>query len=149
MTVKEAAYDGNRLMVSVIYTSEQELSSDRSEFGEISINGQPVIAAGGRTGQNDIDANTTIEHHQLTFANPNEYGDEIEVTVHGENLFGYEGEWKVSFSLEKVEGEVSEFTPSVNASTSDEVITIAAEKVTISPLATTINLSVDYPIEFK
>ena len=149
MTVKEAAYDGSRLMVSVIYTGDQEFSKEWTGFGEITINGQPVKRVGGQTGQDDIDAKTIIEHHQLTLANAVEYGDKIEVAVNGENLFGYEGEWKVAFPLEKVAGEVFEFLPGVRATSSDEVITITTEKVTFSPLATTINVNVDYPVELN
>ena len=149
MTVKEAAYDGSRLMVSVIYTGDQEFSKEWTGFGEITINGQPVKRVGGQTGQDEIDSKTIIEHHQLTFANSDEYGDKIEVAVNGENLFGYEGEWKVAFPLEKVAGEVFEYLLGVSATSSDEVITITTEKVTFSPLATTINVNVDYPVELN
>ena len=45
----------------------------------------------GSTGQDYINSKTIIEHHQFTFANDDEYGDEIEITVQGEDLFGYEG----------------------------------------------------------
>ena len=149
MTVKDAAYDGNRLMVSVAYTGEKELSwGDRDVgFSDLTINGQPVKVASGSGGQDDINSKTIIEHHSLTFANYDEYGDKIEVAVHGKDLFGYEGEWEVVFPLEKVEGEISEFSPQVSATTLDEVYTITAERVAFTPLATRIDLKVDYPIE--
>lgn len=149
MTVKEAAYDGTRLMVSVVYTGDKVLSLQEGSVGisSLTINGQPVKVSNGGKGQDDIKPNTIIEHHALTFANYDEYGDKIEVAVHGENLFGYEGEWEVAFPLEKVAGEIYEFSPQVSAQTLDEVYTITAEKVTFTPLATRIDLSVDYPIE--
>lgn len=151
MTVKEAAYDGNRLMVSLVYTGEKALAwGEGGSFSSLTINGQPVKqAVSGGGGQDDINPNTIIEHHELTFANYDEYGDKIEVAVHGENLFGFEGEWEVSFPLEKVAGEISEFSPQVSAQTLDEVYTITAEKVTFTPLATRIDLSVDYPVEMN
>lgn len=150
MTVKEAAYDGNRLMVSVVYTADKEIDiSGVNGFGDITINGQQVVQVGGQTGQDDVDANTVIEHHQVTFANYEAYGDEIEVTVHGEDLFGYEEELEVTFPLKKVAGDSTVVTPNVSATTADELYTVTAEKVTFSPLATRIDVSVDYPVEMN
>lgn len=145
MVVKEAAYDGARLMVSVVYTGKQDFSLDG--FSYITINGQPIKRANGRTVQDDIDTNTIIEHHELTFANYDEYGDKIDVAVHGENLFGYEADLEVTFPLEKIAGEISAFTPQISAKTSDEIYTVTAEKVIFTPLATRIDLTIDYPIE--
>lgn len=149
MTVKEAAYDGSRLIVTVVYTGEKELSMEEEivGFNYITINGQPVKPAIGSTGQDDINSKTIIEHHQFTFSNYNEYGDKIEVAVHGEDLFGYEGKLKVSFPLEKIKGDVFEFYPEVTAKTVDEFYTLTAEKVTFSPLSTRIDLTIDYPAE--
>lgn len=151
MSVKEAAYDGTHLMVSVVYTGEKVLSLQEEKVGysSLTINGQPVKVSNGGKGQDDINPNTIIEHHELTFANYDEYGDKIEVAVYGENLFGFEGEWEVTFPLEKVAGEISEFSPQVSAQTLDEVYTITAEKVTFTPLATRIDLSIDYPVEMN
>lgn len=103
MTVKEAAYDGGRLIVTVVYTGVKDLSleEEKAGFNYITINGQPVKPAMGSTGQDDINSKTIIEHHQFTLSNYNEYGDKIEIAVHGEDLFGYEGKWKVAFPLEK------------------------------------------------
>ncbi|MEE6450214.1 DUF4179 domain-containing protein [Gottfriedia acidiceleris] len=97
MTVKEAAYDGSRLIVTVVYTGEKELSMKEEivGFNYITINGQPVKPAMGSTGQDDLNSKTIIEHHQYTFSNYNEYGDKIEIAVHGEDLFGYKGKLKV------------------------------------------------------
>lgn len=148
MTVKEAAFDGNRLMVSVVYTADGEIDiSGMNGFGDITVNGQQVVQVGGQTGQDDINANTVIEHHQITFANYDAYGDKIEVTVAGEDLFGYEGELEVTFPLKKVAGDITEVTPKVSAKTADGIYTVTAEKVTFSPLATRIDVSVDYPVE--
>ncbi|MBG9452969.1 hypothetical protein ABE61_02450 [Lysinibacillus sphaericus] len=147
MTVKEAAYDGSRLIVTVVYTGEKELSMEEEivGFNYLTINGQPVKPAIGSTGQDDINSKTIIEHHQFTFSNYNEYGDEIEIAVHGEDLFGYEGKLKVSFPLKKIKGDVFEFYPEVSTKTVDEVYMLTAEKVTFSPLSTRIDLTIDYP----
>ncbi|WP_342430313.1 DUF4179 domain-containing protein [Neobacillus sp. FSL H8-0543] len=149
MTVKEAAYDGGRLIVTVVYTGVKDLSleEEKAGFNYITINGQPVKPAMGSTGQDDINSKTIIEHHQFTLSNYNEYGDKIEIAVHGEDLFGYEGKWKVAFPLEKIKGDISEFYPKVKAKTADDVYTITADKVTFSPLSTRIDLTMDYPAE--
>ncbi|MEQ6353827.1 DUF4179 domain-containing protein [Lysinibacillus sp. M3] len=149
MTVKEAAYDGSRLIVTVVYTGEKELSMEEEivGFNYITINGQPVKPAIGSTGQDDINSKTIIEHHQFTFSNYNEYGEEIEIAVHGEDLFGYEGKLKVSFPLKKIKGDVFEYYPEVTTKTVDEVYTLTADKVTFSPLSTRIDLTIDYPTE--
>jgi hypothetical protein len=113
MTVKEVAYDGNRLMVSVIHTGEKELSLEEETVGSnyLTINGQPIEPANGSTGQKLIDSKTIIEHYEYTFANYDEYGDKVEVAVNGIDLFGYEGKWTVAFPLEKVAGKISVFEP--------------------------------------
>ncbi|MCR8852527.1 DUF4179 domain-containing protein [Lysinibacillus fusiformis] len=149
MTVKEAAYDGSRLIVTLVYTGEKELSMKEEivGFNYITINGQPVKPLIGSTGQDDINSKTIIEHHQFTFSNYNEYGDKIEITVHGEDLFGYEGKLKVAFPLEKIKGDVFEFYPEITTETVDEVYTLTADKVTFSPLSTRIDLTIDYPTE--
>ena len=59
-----------------------------------------------QTGQDDINSKTIIEHHQFTFSNYDEYSDKIEIAVHGENLFGYEGKLKVAFPLKKIKGDI-------------------------------------------
>lgn len=149
MTVKEAVYDGGRLIVTVEYTGKKELSLKEETVGinYVTINGQPVKPAIASTGQDNINSNTIIEHHQFTLSNYNEYGDKIEVAVHGKDLFGYKGKWKVAFPLEKVNGKISEFYPEVKAETVDKVYALTAEKVTFSPLSTRIDLKIDYPAE--
>ncbi|GAB6452302.1 DUF4179 domain-containing protein [Bacillus luti] len=149
MTVKEAAYDGNRLIVTVVYTGQKELSmeEEKAGFSYITINGQEVKPASGSGGQDDVNSKTIIEHHQFTFSKYNEYGDNIEIEVHGEDLFGYEGKLKVAFPLEKIKGDVFEFYPEVTTQTVDEVYTLTADKVTFSPLSTRIDLTIDYPAE--
>lgn len=149
MTVKEAAYDGSRFIVTVVYTGQKELSmkEEKAGFSYITINGQPVKPAIGSTGQDDINSKTIIEHHQFTFSNYNDYGDNIEVAVHGEDLFGYKGNLKVAFPLKKIKGDVFEFYPKATIKTIDEVYTLTADKVTFSPLSTRIDLTIDYPTE--
>ena len=148
MTVKEAAYDGNRLTVSVVYTADDGLDiSGVDGFGDIFVNGEEIRAVNGSAGQDDIDANTVLEHHQLTFTDIDAYGDEIEVTVQAKSMMGYEGELAVTFPLQKVAGETTVFTPNVQVATTDEVYTVTAEKVMFSPLATRIDVRVDYPME--
>ncbi|CAM3747127.1 DUF4179 domain-containing protein [Mesobacillus zeae] len=149
MTVKEATYDGSRIIVTVVYTGQKELSmkEEKAGFSYITINGQEVKPASGSAGQDDINSNTIIEHHQFTFSNYNEYGDKIEVAVHGEDLFGYEGKLKVAFPLEKIKGDMFEFYPKATTKTIDKVYTLTADKVTFSPLSTRIDLTIDYPVE--
>lgn len=149
MTVKEAAYDGTRLIVTVVYTGEKGLSFEEEVvgFSYLTINGQEVTPAIGSTGQDDINSKTIIEHHQLTFSDYDEYGDNVEIAIHGEDLFGYEGKLEVAFPLEKIRGDVSEFYPEVKAKTADDLYTLTADKVTFSPLSTRIDLTVDYPAE--
>jgi Family of unknown function (DUF5643)/Domain of unknown function (DUF4179) len=149
MTVKEVAYDGNRLMVSVIYTGEKELSLEEETVGSnyLTINGQPIEPANGSTGQKLIDSKTIIEHYEYTFANYDEYGDKVEVAVNGIDLFGYEGKWTVAFPLEKVAGKISVFEPNAKTEMVDDAYRLTADKVTFTPLSTRIDLTVDYPAE--
>ncbi|WP_442637260.1 DUF4179 domain-containing protein [Rossellomorea marisflavi] len=149
MTVKEAAYDGNRLIVTVVYTGAKGVTLKEEKAGrqEITINGQPIKPAIGSTGQDDINPNTIIEHHQYTLSNLDGYGDEIEIQVQGDNLFGYEGQWNVAFPLEKIKRDVMPITPDATAKTDDGMYAITADNVTFSPLSTRIDLSVDYPAE--
>ncbi|WP_102272248.1 DUF4179 domain-containing protein [Cytobacillus massiliigabonensis] len=147
MIVKEAVYDGGRLIVTVEYTGQKKLSLSEEMAGinYITINGQPVKPAIASTGQDEIDSKTIIEHHQFTLSNPNEYGDKIEVAVHGENLFGHKGKWNVAFPLEKVNGAIHEFYPKAKTKTTEKEYAITADKVTFSPLSTRIDLTIDYP----
>ncbi|MDR4938274.1 DUF4179 domain-containing protein [Rossellomorea marisflavi] len=149
MTVKEAAYDGNRLIVTVVYTGAKGLTLKEEKAGrqEITINDQPIKPAIGSTGQDDINSNTIIEHHQYTLSNLDEYGDAIDIEVQGDNLFGYEGQWNVTFPLEKIKRDITSITPDATAKTDDGIYVITADKVTFSPLSTRIDLSVDYPSE--
>ncbi|MEH7254537.1 DUF4179 domain-containing protein [Neobacillus niacini] len=149
MTVKEAVYDGGRLIVTVEYTGKKKLSLTEETVGlnYVTINGQSVKPAIASTGQDAIDSKTIIEHHQFTLSKYNEYGDKIEVSVHGENLFGYKGKWNVTFPLEKVNGVIKEFYPKVKTETADKDYALKADKVTFSPLSTRIDLKIDYPAE--
>ncbi len=151
MTVKDVAYDGNRLMVSVIYTGEKELSLKEATVGYnyITINGQPIEPVSGSTGQDEVDSKTIIEHHQYTFSNYDEYGENVEIAVHGEDLFGYKGDWNVAFPLEKVKGDISVFNPGVKTETGNGIYNVTADKVTFTPLSTRIDLTVDYPVEMN
>ena len=150
MTVKEAAYDGNRLSVSVVYTSETDFdTSGLGTFGDLSINGERAQTVFVSNPQDDIDSKTIIEYHQMTLAHYDESSDEIEVTVHGAKLFGEESALEVSFPLKKLEGEITEVTPKVRATTTDKMYSITAEKVTFYPLGTRIDLYVDYPDEME
>lgn len=149
MTVKEAAYDGGRLLVTVAYTGDREVSLAEEVVGTsyLTVNGQPIEVANNSTGQDDFDAKTIIEHHQITLAEYDAYGDEIEVVVHGEDLFGYAGEWEVAFPLEKIGDDTSVFESGVTAKTTDGIYAITADQVTFTPLSTRIDLSIDYPVE--
>ncbi|ETI69992.1 DUF4179 domain-containing protein [Neobacillus vireti] len=149
MTVKEAAYDGGRLIVTVAYSGEKALSLKEENVGYnyVTINGEEFKVAIGSGTQRPINSKTTIEQHQFTLAKYNEYGDKIEVAVHGKDLFGYKGKWGVSFPLEKIKGEIHEFYPNVKTKNVNEVYTLTADKVTFSPLSTRIDVTVDYPAE--
>nr|WP_141433905.1 DUF4179 domain-containing protein [Bacillus sp. 03113] len=149
MSVQEAVYDGGRLIITVFYTAEKKISLREEDIGYnyITINGQPIKPAIGSTGQDSINSRTIIEHHQFTLANYNEFGDNIEITVHGENLFGHKGKWKVDFPLQKIKGDIYEFYPEVKAETVNKVYALTADKVTFSPLSTRIDLTIDYPSE--
>ena len=150
MTVKEAAYDGNRLSVSVVYTSETDFdTSGLGTFGKLLINGEQAQTVFVSQPQDDIDSKTIIEYYQMTLAHYDESSDEIDVTVHGAKLFGEESALEVSFPLKKLEGEITEFTPGVSATTNDEMYAITAEKVAFYPLGTRIDLYVDYPAEME
>ena len=64
-------------------------------------------------------------------------------------MFGYDASLEVTFPLEKVAGKTTEFSPNVTSKSDDGVYTITAEKVIFSPLATRIDLKVDYPSELN
>jgi hypothetical protein len=152
MTVKEAVYDGNRLVVTVVYTGEKALSMKEEEIGfnYITINEQEEINnVIGSSGSAQTDEKEIIEHHEFTFSNYNEYGDKIEVAVHGKDLFGYKGELEVTFPLEKIAGDVTVFHPGVKTELVDDIYRITAEKVMFSPLSTRIDLKIDYPDEMN
>lgn len=149
MTVKEAVYDGGRIIVTVAYTGKNKLSLIEGNTGisYVTINGQEVQPAIGSIGQNDVDPNTVIEHHQFTLSHYNEYGDDIEVAVHGDDLFGYKGKWDVAFPLKKVSGRIKAFSPNVQVESADKDYALKADKVIFSPLSTRIDLKVQYPAE--
>lgn len=147
MTVKEAVYDGGRLIVTVVYTGVKALSLEETDVGEnkVLINGERPEVAIGSTTQDPIDENTIIEYHEFTLAKFNEFSDNIDVTLQGNNLFGYTGHWKVDFPVKKVKGDIQEFNPRLKANTTDNVYSLTADKITFSPLSTRIDLTFDYP----
>ncbi|RST75282.1 DUF4179 domain-containing protein [Siminovitchia acidinfaciens] len=149
MTVKDAAYDGGRLIVTVAYEGEKQVSLEEETVGftNITINGREVEAAIGSSGQDMITPSMIIEHHQFTLTNYDEFGDHIDVSVQGENLFGLKGKWKVDFPLEKIKGDIHEFYPEVKGQTKDNKYTLATDKITFSELSTRIDLTLDYPVE--
>lgn len=117
MAVKEAVYDGGRLIVTVEYKGETHLNFGdiaNSGFVYLTVNGEEPEKAIGSTNSHSLDANTIIESHQFTLKKFDEYGDTIDVAVHGENLYGIKGKWNVSFPLEKLEDKsILTFTPNV------------------------------------
>ncbi|MEG0258678.1 MAG: DUF4179 domain-containing protein [Lysinibacillus sp.] len=149
MTVKEAVYDGNRLLVTVAYSGVKGVSLDEESVGSryLTINGKPIDVATGSTSQDDIDDYTIIEHHQFTLAETEIYGDKIEVAIHGEDLFGYKGNWNVDFPLEKLKDETNNFYPNVSAKTEDGLYELTVKQVSFTPLSTRIDVMVDYPRE--
>ena len=151
MNVKEAVYDGGRLVVTIEYkgdNSKLDLGNEGNQgYRYITINGsEPSVAIGSST-SDDVNSNTIIESHQYTLANYDEYGDSITVAVHGENLFGRKGTWDVSFPLEKVEDKIQTFTPHAKSQTEDRIYTLSVDQVSFLPLSTRIDLTLDYPAE--
>ncbi|MGE1043646.1 DUF4179 domain-containing protein [Bacillus wiedmannii] len=152
MNVKEAVYDGGRLVVTVEYKGENPISKSNEEkagFSYITINGKEVRAAIGSTSQKSKGQNTIIEQHEFTLANYGEFGDKIDVSVHGKDLFEQTGIWNVAFPLTKVEGEIHKFTPNIKTSTKDNLYALTVNQVTFSSLSTRIDLTFDYPKEME
>lgn len=147
MNVKEAVYDGGRLVVTVEYEGDGLLSLDEKVVGKssVTINGLEVETAASTSGQSSVDGNTIVESHQFIFVHDDSFADQIEVGVHGKDLFGKKGEWDVSFPLEKIKSNIQQWTSNVQATTKDNLYTITADKVALTPLATRIDLTVDYP----
>ena len=153
MNVKEAVYDGGRLVVTVEYKGENITSNSNEEkagFSYVTINGKeeirPVI---GSTSQKSTGRNTIIEQHQFTLANYGEFGDKIDVAVHGKDLFGKTGTWNVAFPLPKVEGKIHKFTPNIKTLTKDNLYALTVDQVTFSSLSTRVDLTFDYPKEME
>ncbi|AZJ22936.1 DUF4179 domain-containing protein [Bacillus wiedmannii] len=152
MNVKEAVYDGGRLVVTVEYKGENPISKSNEEkagFSYITINGKEVRAAIGSTSQKSKGQNTIIEQHEFTLANYGEFGDKIDVSVHGKDLFEQTGIWNVAFPLTKVEGEIHKFTPNIKTLTKDNLYALTVNQVTFSSLSTRIDLTFDYPKEME
>ncbi|PFZ24213.1 DUF4179 domain-containing protein [Bacillus wiedmannii] len=152
MNVKEAVYDGGRLVITVEYKGENTISNTNEEkagLSYVTINGKEVRSAIGSTSQKSKEGNTIIEQHEFTLANYDEFGDKIDVSVHGEDLFGKTGTWNVAFPLTKVEGEIHKFTPNIKTLTKDNLYALTVNQVTFSSLSTRIDLTFDYPKEME
>lgn len=152
MNVKEAVYDGGRLVITVEYKGENTISNSNEEkagLSYVTINGKEVRSAIGSTSQKSKGRNTVIEQHEFTLANYGEFGDKIDVSVHGEDLFGKTGTWNVAFPLTKVEGEIRKFTPNIKTLTKDNLYALTVDQITFSSLSTRIDLTFDYPKEME
>lgn len=151
MHVKEAVYDGGRLVLTVEYKGSDISISDESKVGMtmILLNGEEPRAAAGSIGQRNIDRDTIIESHEFTLEQYNELGDEVSVTVQGRNLFGKKGTWDVSFPLKKIDGQVREFPLTASAKTKDSLHQLTLNHIRFSPLSTRIDMTYDYPNEMK
>ncbi|PGZ68512.1 DUF4179 domain-containing protein [Bacillus sp. AFS029637] len=154
MNVKEAVYDGGRLVVTVEYKGENIASNSNNEekagFTYVTINGKEEIRpAIGSASQKSTGRNTIIEQHEFTLANYGEFGDKIDVAVHGKDLFGKTGTWNVAFPLAKVEGKIRKFTPNIKTLTEDNLYALTVDQVTFSSLSTRIDLTFDYPKEME
>ncbi|WP_144551855.1 DUF4179 domain-containing protein [Bacillus mycoides] len=154
MNVKEAVYDGGRLVVTVEYKGENIASISNNEekagFTYVTINGKEEIRpAIGSTSQKSTGRNTIIEQHEFTLANYGEFGDKIDVAVHGKDLFEKTGTWNVAFPLAKVEGKIHKFTPNIKTLTKDNLYALTVDQVTFSSLSTRIDLTFDYPKEME
>ncbi|AXO95482.1 MULTISPECIES: DUF4179 domain-containing protein [Bacillus] len=152
MKVKEAVYDGGRLVITVEYKGANTISNTNEEkagFSYVTINGKEVKAAIASTSQKSKEGNTIIEQHEFTLANYGEFGDKIDVSVHGEGLFGKTGTWNVAFPLTKVEGEIRKFIPNIKTLTKDNLYALTVDQITFSSLSTRIDLTFDYPKEME
>ncbi|MDR4987050.1 DUF4179 domain-containing protein [Bacillus cereus] len=154
MNVKEAVYDGGRLVVTVEYKGENIASNSNNEekagFTYVTINGKEEIRpAIGSASQKSTGRNTIIEQHEFTLANYGEFGAKIDVAVHGKDLFGKTGTWNVAFPLAKVEGKIRKFTPNIKTLTEDNLYALTVDQVTFSSLSTRIDLTFDYPKEME
>ncbi|MBT2678526.1 DUF4179 domain-containing protein [Bacillus sp. ISL-35] len=151
MTVKEAVYDGSRIIVTVEYEAVESINKDErnSGFSYITINGKEPEVLVGSTKQNAIDSQKVIQYFELTLAKPDEFGDKIDIAVHGEDLFGKKGLWDVSFPLEKLRAETYKFKGDITKQTFDKVYTFKVDNVSFSQLGTRIDLSIDYPKELE
>lgn len=150
--MKEAVYDGGRLVITVEYKGENTISNSNEEkagLSYVTINGKEVRSAIGSTSQKSKGRNTVIEQHEFTLANYGEFGDKIDVSVHGEDLFGKTGTWNVAFPLTKVEGEIRKFTPNIKTLTKDNLYALTVDQITFSSLSTRIDLTFDYPKEME
>ncbi|MGH0779713.1 DUF4179 domain-containing protein [Bacillus cereus] len=152
MKVKEAVYDGGRLVITVEYKGANTISNTNEEkagFSYVTINGKEIKAAIASTSQKSKEENTIIEQHEFTLANYGEFGDKIDVSVHGEDLFGKTGTWNVAFPLTKVEGEIRKFIPNIKTLTKDNLYVLTVDQITFSSLSTRIDLTFDYPKEME
>lgn len=151
MTVKEAVYDGSRIIVTVEYEAVDSINKDErnSGFSYITINGKEPEVLVGSTKQNAIDSQKVIQYFELTLAKQDELGDKIDIAVHGEDLFGKKGLWDVSFPLEKLQAETYKFKGDITKQTFDKVYTFKVDNVSFSQLGTRIDLSIDYPKELE
>lgn len=152
MKVKEAVYDGGRLVITVEYKGANTISNTNEEkpgFSYVTINGKEVKAAIVSTSQKSKEGNTIIEQHEFTLANYGEFGDKIDVSVHGKDLFGKTGTWNVAFPLTKVEGEIRKFIPNIKTLTKDNLYALTVDQITFSSLSTRIDLTFDYPKEME
>ncbi|PEU07437.1 MULTISPECIES: DUF5643 domain-containing protein, partial [unclassified Bacillus (in: firmicutes)] len=134
------------------YKGENIISNsneEKSGFSYVTINGKEVRPAIGSTSQKSKGRNTIIEQHEFTLVNYGEFGDKIDVAVHGKDLFGKTGTWNVAFPLAKVEGKIRKFTPNIKTLTKDNLYTLTVDKVTFSSLSTRIDLTLDYPKEME
>lgn len=152
MKVKEAVYDGGRLVITVEYKGANTISNTNEEqpgFSYVTINGKEVKAAIASTSQKSKEGNAIIEQHEFTLANYGEFGDKIDVSVHGKDLFGKTGTWNVAFPLTKVEGEIRKFIPNIKTLTKDNLYALTVDQITFSSLSTRIDLTFDYPKEME
>lgn len=152
MKVKEAVYDGGRLVITVEYKGANTISNTNEEkpgFSYVTINGKEVKAAIASTSQKSKEGNAIIEQHEFTLDNYGEFGDKIDVSVHGKDLFGKTGTWNVAFPLTKVEGEIRKFIPNIKTLTKDNLYALTVDQITFSSLSTRIDLTFDYPKEME
>lgn len=148
MTVKEAVYDGSRLIVTVEYQANKpftELNEKDAGFSYITVNGEEPRVAIGSSKYDNMESNKIVQYFEFTFEKVNEFSKDIIVSLYSKDIFGYKGDLAVSFPLERINTTEKKFHGKVQAKTADKKYSLQVKDVIFSSLSTRIDLEYDYP----